>query len=131
MGVGFSFPFRQATGSLGLFEMTNTELQAVQQNVRVLAMTNWGERPMHYQFGFNFREFLFEQARDEDLKARMADRVIDQLQKWMPFLVLDNLNLIFSSDDVSLNENEVRVIINYHLKNKPDLVGQFDETIVQ
>lgn len=97
MAISFSFPFSPATGSLGYLESTNDIESAIRSNLRNLLVTNWGERVMHYDFGCNMREFLFEPATPE-LRGRIAERIRGQLAKWMPFLVLTELYVVFSGE---------------------------------
>ncbi len=98
MAIGVSFPFALATGSLGYLEPTSDIVEALRSNVRCLLLTNWGERVMHRDFGGNLREFLFEQ-KTNTLRARVADRVRSQLAKWLPFLTLAGLYIVFSEED--------------------------------
>jgi phage baseplate assembly protein W len=123
MPIGFVFPFTQATGSLGYFEVTRNELDAVYANIRSLLMTNWGERVNHYFMGGNLREFLFEPMRGDDLKNRVADRIISQINTWIPYVTIDELNILFPEDDSTIQENSMFIRISFRLTSKPDLTG--------
>jgi len=124
MSIGFTLPFVASTGSVGLFNMTEDEYSALEQDIRSLLVTNWGERVMMYNFGCNFREFLFEQKNSEELKMRIADRINSQLSTWMPFVVIDELIILFTEDDSAVPENGVGVAMKYRLTSKPDLQGK-------
>ena len=101
MSISISFPFALATGSVGYFEASEDIADALRSNVRSLLLTNWGERLMHYDFGCNFREFLFE-PKTVSLKSSIAARVQSQLAKWMPFISLRGLFVILSGEDPSV-----------------------------
>lgn len=118
MSIGISFPFALATGSLGYFEATSDVVDAIRSNLRSLLLTNWGERVMHYDFGCNMREFLFE-PRNAQLRGSIAERIKAQVSKWMPFLVLTELFVMFDSDDRSLGENGIKVSIKATFGNIP------------
>lgn len=118
MPIGYQFPFQQSTGSLGLMQMTSTELDAIKSNLKVLLLTNWGERPMSYDFGCNLREFLFEQLGNEETSAKIADRIMQQVNKWMPFLTLTNLNILFEQDDPAIPSNAMLIKISFILNRK-------------
>lgn len=124
MPLGFTLPFAQTTGSVGFFEFTSDEFSAVEQNIRSLLVTNWGERVMHYNFGCNLREFLFEQ-RNRELRERVGDRVLSQVSTWLPFVTVDELNVLFSEDDSSLPENAMAVRMKFRLTSRPDLSSLF------
>lgn len=123
MSIGFTFPFSQSTGSLGYLEPTNDVVSAIESNVRNLLLTNWGERPMHYDFGVNMREFIFEPATDE-LRGRIAERVKQQLAKWMNFLQLVELYIIFDNEQGTVVENGITVKMKVIYGNIPVNVTQ-------
>ena len=119
MGFGFNVPPVKSTGSVGFFQVTGDEISEARENLRLLLLTNWGERPMHFKFGANLREFLFEQTHDESLRGRIADRVNDQVATWLPYLSIDQLFITFSEEDDSLPPNAFRVTVGFSLKAKP------------
>ena len=131
MSIGFTIPFAKSTGSLGYFEATNDEITAVQQNIKSLVLTNWGERVMHYDFGCNLIEFLFEQEGESSIKERIADRIISQTNKWMPYVTIDNLNILFSYDDDAIPEHCMKIVMTYHIASRPDLSAMFDIVVIQ
>ncbi|MHA1952191.1 MAG: GPW/gp25 family protein [Candidatus Thorarchaeota archaeon] len=124
MAIGFSFPFSITTGSLGYFNVTVDELSAIEADIKSLLLTNWGERVMHFDFGCNLREFLFEQRNDSELKLRIADRITAQFDKWLPFVKVQELNILFSDERPEIPENGIGIAIKYRLDSKPDLQGQ-------
>ena len=123
MSVGFTLPFQKSSGSVGLFETTANEVDAAKQDLHSLLVTNWGERLMHYNFGCNLREFMFEPMRDDELKARISDRIRSQISTWLPFISLDKLSIFFSSDSPDVPENAVGIMMEYRIASKPDLRG--------
>lgn len=120
MPIGFTFPFAQSTGSVGYFETTATELGAIKENIKSLLLTNWGERVMHYYFGCNLREFIFTNLSSPDLKAQIASRIMDQVQKWLPYLVIDTLMITLSQDDPTIPDHSIAVTIGFKLTGRPD-----------
>lgn len=126
MAIGFTLPFSKTTGSLGHFDVSVTELQAVENNLRSLLITNWGERVMHHNFGCNLIEFLFEPMSGDEMKERITDRIVSQVGKWMPFVSVKNTEITFSDDDNSLSSNSIRIRIHFSLSNRPDTSSLFD-----
>lgn len=129
MAIGLSFPFTRASGSVGYFEVTRNELDAIYANLRSLLLTNWGERVMHYFFGAHLREFQFEPLRGEELKGRIADRIISQVDTWMPYLSIEELNILFSEDDPSVAENAIFIRLRFRLNSRPDLSGVLNQPV--
>jgi phage baseplate assembly protein W len=118
MSISVTFPFALSTGSVGYLESSDSIIDAIRSNVQSLLLTNWGERVMHFDFGCNFREFLFEQQA-VSLKVSIASRVKSQLAKWMPFLQLESIFVAFSSEDPSVPDPGFRVRLEISYGNVP------------
>jgi len=115
VSVGFTMPFARTTSSLGLLATTTSDIQAAKVDLKSLLLTNWGERPMHYDLGCNFKEFLFEQ-RGQDMNSRIEERIRSQVGKWMPFLAINQI-LITSPDD-----HRIKVQMKFHMISHPDTI---------
>lgn len=118
MSISISFPFALSTGSVGYLESSESITDAIRSNVQSLLLTNWGERMMHFDFGCNFREFLFEQQAGS-LKDSIASRIQSQLAKWMPFLGLQGIFITLSSEDPSIPDPGFRVRLEIVYGNVP------------
>lgn len=118
MPIGIAYPFSQATGSLGYLEVTSDIASAIESNVKSLLATNWGERVMHFDFGCNLIEFIFE-PRTQPLRARIADRVKAQLGKWLPFLSLKGLFVVFPEEDSNIPPNGLGIKLQLTYGNIP------------
>lgn len=129
MPIGLTIPFAQATGSIGFLAFTDDEIEAAKQNIKSLLLTNWGERPMHFHLGCNFIEFLFEPMKNEVLRQKMSDRVVDQLQKWLPFVKLVDLSISFHEDNLQIPANGVGVNMKFTLISKPSNVASLFQIV--
>lgn len=127
MAYNFNLPFRLATGS-GYFEVTTDVLPAVASNIRSILLTNRGERPMQYDFGCNLREFLFEQTGDP-LRRRVADRIILQVGRYIPYVEISELNVLFPTDDPALQQNSMFVRIVFRLASDPQRAETIEQII--
>ena len=121
MSVGFILPFTVSTGSVGYFETSRDALVAVEQDLRSLLLTNHGERPMHFFFGCNLRKFFFENIVPEETKAAIADAIMTQVDRWLPFVKVKELNILLSDDDPSIPENRIKIRIKFALGREPDV----------
>jgi len=131
MAIGYTFPFSKSLDNPGFFETTSTDIAAVKENLKSLLLTNWGERVNHYYLGCNFKEFLFESIHPTELKSRIADRIISQVDTWLPFLAIENLNVNLTEDDPSIPENGVGIRIDFKLIAKPDLSSRLEIVVSQ
>lgn len=126
MPLGFTLPFSKSTGSIGYFETTDSEIAAVREDLKSLLLTNWGERVNHYFLGCNFKEFLFETLHVDDLKARISDRVRSQVETWLPFVVVQEVDVLLTEDDANVPENGLKVNMQFGLLSKPDLSSRLE-----
>ena len=108
--------------SQGAFLANESTLRAVSDDLRILLLTNYGERPIHYDFGANLRKVLFEQG--PDMKQQIEDCITSAVDKWMPFLIITNISVKDSNDDSTLRLNEVKVNIDF-------TVGQLEGSLSQ
>jgi phage baseplate assembly protein W len=123
LSFGFTLPFRRSTGSLGYFDVTNDEIEAIKQNIISLLITNWGERLMHYNFGVNLIEFLFEPIKDEEIKEKIRNRIINQVDTWLSYVTLDVVRITFPEENPELPENGIGIFLKFHINNRADLSG--------
>lgn len=131
MPYGFTVPFEKASGSVGWLESTQTPYQAAIENVKSLLITNWGERPMHYNLGCNLAEFLFQPERTTTIKGQISDRVVSQMNLWLPFIVIDGLNVLFPADDpTQVPENGMKIQLAFHLTTNPNQIATIEQPIV-
>lgn len=131
MAIGFTLPFSITTGSIGFFETTPSPLAATQENLKSLLLTNWGERVNHFRMGCNLKEFLFENFSSEEIKSRIGERIVSQVETWLPFVGIRTLNILTTEDDSSINENAIRIKITFYLLSSPDLSSKLDIQIAQ
>ena len=108
MPISIAFPFALSTGSIGYFESTEQIVDAIKSDVHSLLITNWGERPMHFDLGGNLQEFLFEQ-KTMSLKRAIHDRVRSQLARWLPYISLVGMFVTFSEDDPSVPDPGMKI----------------------
>ena len=113
--LNIKFPLKKSTA--GAFQTNSVTVDAVADDIRILLLTNFGERPMNYTFGANLRSLLFEP--DRDIEQKITDRITAALEKWMPFVTIRNLQVFTNETDASVPYNAVKIKIDF-------FVGQTD-----
>lgn len=131
MAIGFTFPFSKSTGSIGYFETTPDIVSAAKEDLKSLIFTNWGERVNHYYMGCNFKEFLFENMIKDELKSRIGERILSQVETWLPFITITGLFVNFKEDDSNIPENGVGLKLEFKVTSKPDLSSRLEIVVVQ
>jgi len=91
--VGILTPLKLSTTD-GLFVMSYSLADQVNDNLKNLLLTNWGERLELYDFGANLRPLLSELASDQDFGTQAIQRISAAVSKWMPYIELDDFSVV-------------------------------------
>ena len=77
------------------FALNTTYKEVVKQNFKHLMLTIPGERMMNPDFGVGLIKLLFEQAPDQSLRDAIRARIHEQVNTYMPFIRILDINFIF------------------------------------
>lgn len=92
--VGIQTPVRSPVVETdGIFAMHYEIPDQINDNLKNLIETNWGERLGLYDFGANLRELLFEITAREDFESEVMQRIKQTVEKWMPYVSLNGFEL--------------------------------------
>ena len=114
VSVGIDFPFNRTAGGNGLFNTTETTIDAIKANIQLLLQTNQGERLFQPNLGVNLRQLLFEQM-TEDLQIQIENNIVDVFERWLPFVNLTNINVERKNDVSQTNIN-----IEFNIRRTPN-----------
>jgi phage baseplate assembly protein W len=110
---GIKTPLKTSTKD-GLFEM-NYDLSAqFADNLRNLLLTNWGERLGLYNFGANLRPLTTELIAQDDFDAEAISRIKSAVEKWMPYIDLENFVSNFDNNE-NANLAVIKITITYNI----------------
>ena len=118
--INLKFPLRKDPE--GGFQSNDLTIGAATADLRVLLLTNHGERPANYFYGANLRKIIFEQG--NDVRQRISDAISDAVERWLPFISIIEIIVDDQSSKSSLGLNQVHVEIHF-------LVGQIEGTLQQ
>lgn len=93
----------------GVYGLNKTLIDTIRQNLKMLLLTNPGERIMDSEFGVGMKRFLFEQDTDS-IRKTIQDRVLDQVKRYLNYIEIDEINI---SPVGSNDENTLFVNIRY------------------
>lgn len=111
--IGIKTPLR--FGNTSLFEMHTELFDQIRDNLRNLIMTNWGERLGQYDFGANLRELAAERLAREDYDQEVAFRIKRAVDKWMPYVALEEMVPIDDEAVVLRSEHSYSVPMRRYL----------------
>jgi len=101
----------------GAYKVTKTYIEMVKQNFKHLLLTIPGERMMDPHFGVGLVKYLFEQD-TVSVRGGISDRIEKQLEIYMPFVELLEINFIGFEDHVEAEPGTLSMKIKYRV---PDL----------
>jgi phage baseplate assembly protein W len=91
-------PLTQDTGDA--YTMIKRIKVLVKQNVKMLILTNPGERVMEPNYGVGIRQFLFENF-ESDVFARIDSKIREQMAQYMPAVQIQKLQFGGSDPDTN------------------------------
>ena len=115
VSVGLDLPVaRQAGGKDGYFGTTKTTIDAIKNDIKLLLITERGERLFQPFLGMNIRRFLFEQITD-DTAIEIENDIVDTFQTWLPFVELRDIDVDLGDQD----RNKISINITFNIRSAP------------
>ena len=116
ISVGLQMPLgRQPASGDGYFTSTKTTIDAVKEDIRLLLLTQQGERLMQPLLGMNIRRFLFEQI-TENTVIEIENDIVATFSRWLPFVQLNDINIDITDQD----KNKIKIDIKFNIANAPN-----------
>ena len=117
VSVGIDFPFARVPNQDGYFSTTKTTIESVKNNIKLLLLTQKGDRLFQPNLGINLRRFLFEQI-TEDTSIQIENDIVDTFQTWLPFVELQDIQIDTSSENQS--SNRIKINITFNIRRAPN-----------
>ena len=106
-GRGISFPPRiDANGHVAWSEGT----QNIRESIKVILLTELGERLMLTEFGAGLKQFLYE-PNTVETRRLLEEQITQALEQWEPRLQLQEVNVAEDAND----SQQAIATINYKL----------------
>jgi phage baseplate assembly protein W len=116
IGIKTPLEIRDGNGN-DIFVTYDNLASVVNDNLRNLLLTNWGERLGFYNFGANLRPLLSDLVSQDDFDAAAIERINAAVTKWMPYVSLEN----YISDTVRVDNQSLARIVLRITYNVPTL----------
>ena len=112
VGAGWAFPLQvDQTGGFLLV----TDEPEVEQAIRLILGTAYGERPMRPDFGCKIHDFVFAEA-NATTAGQIAAEVRASLVRWEPRIDVDDVQVSVEPSDHTL----LYIDIRYHIRDRND-----------
>lgn len=112
--IGIKTPLTLGQTNDGIFAMHFSLENQIQDNLRNLLMTNWGERVAFYHFGANLRELSLELGSDIFDREVMV-RIKRAVNTWMPFVELQTFEKTIVGRVQGASVSQVNLLIKYNV----------------
>ena len=97
------------------YRMNKKYAELVVQNLKMLLLTNPGERIMEPEFGVGLKRFLFEQNVSK-VHGDIHARIKSQTAKYIPALQILKIDFFDSETTPALGENYLHISISFYIK---------------
>ena len=112
VSVGIDLPVSISPGTDGFFTTTKTTIDSIKADIKMLLMTERGERVFQPALGMNIRKYLFEQI-TEDVVINIENDIIDTFQRCLPFVQIVGIDV----NDNQPNPNMLHINLRFKIKN--------------
>jgi phage baseplate assembly protein W len=112
VGAGWAFPL--AIDPTGGFELVTDERE-IEQAIRLILGTAYGERPMRPDFGCRIHDFVFAEA-NATTAGVIANEVRASLARWEPRITVEDILVTIDDSEQSL----LWVDIRYRIRHRND-----------
>ena len=92
------------------FELINNYRDLIKQNMKMILLTNPGERVMLPEFGVGISGLLFENILDANVKATYEGRIRSQIKEYLPYVELIEANFIEDTVEQDMNKVSMRLV---------------------
>jgi len=107
IGAGWAFPLRtDATGRIALV----TREREIEESIRLILGTAYGERPMRPEFGCGIHDEIFARA-DAATFGRIASDVRTSLRRWEPRIAVEDVEVAPDPEDPATLYIDIRYTI--------------------
>lgn len=122
--IGIKTPMSLGDNRSGIFAMNFELRDQVEDNLRNLLLTNYGERLGKFDFGANLRSLVSEVTSGEDFESRAMNQIQDSVTKYMPYVSLESFGVEFDK-----NPPKGMAVANIRMQYTVQQAGIFSKSI--
>jgi phage baseplate assembly protein W len=94
------------------YALTKNFKEVARQNLKMVVLTNPGERIMIPDFGVGIKTYLFENA-DTSVFEDIEEKIRQQARTYVPYITIDTINFLSERNDFNMAEIEPSLRSNY------------------
>ena len=112
-GLAAKLPLR-ISENFGPYDLHKDVKSLVQQNLKMLLLTNPGERMMDPDFGIGLQTYLHEQNTDS-LQGEIRARINDQVERYLDFIEIKESYIGPDRNSLNPSDNVLTIQIKYNI----------------
>jgi phage baseplate assembly protein W len=97
----------------GPYRLNKIIPELARQNLKMVILTNPGERVMIPEFGVGLSSYIFENDSPQ-LRSDIIGRISSQVSEYLPYIFLENISV----NPFGENDNQLIVSIQYFIPNE-------------
>lgn len=97
----------------GVFDLNYLSIDQAVNNLKDLLLTRQGERVHKVNFGTSLLDILFE-PNVSNLKQEIEIAVTDPIAFWLPYIIIEEFDIVTAEDDPNLTHN-ISVVITFRI----------------
>lgn len=99
----------------GPYRLNKIIPELARQNLKMVILTNPGERVMIPEFGVGLSSYIFENDSPQ-LRSDIIGRISSQVSEYLPYIFLENISV----NPFGENDNQLIVSIEYFIPNESE-----------
>jgi hypothetical protein len=105
-------PLLKNTAQAGFELIVEGEVKdLIKQNLKMIILTNPGERVMMPDFGVGIMQLLFENYHDTETTSYFKGRIIEQIDTYLPSIIMESVDFF----DSEVDANKISIRIHYSI----------------
>ena len=117
----------------GFFQGNTDTISSVRENIKILLLTNKGERVMHANLGTGIfasvQTQLFEPTTSDEAFENIRLEIETAIKNYLPYVKILNINMITQEQQPNLGNNKIRISMSYTLNDQSALVDNINLNI--
>jgi phage baseplate assembly protein W len=99
----------------GPYLLNKSYEETIKQNLKMLILTNPGEKLMDSKYGVGISGYLFENA-NQSIYRDIEAKIQEQVNKYLPFITIKNINFSSTETNNQIDSNEIAIQIEYEIQ---------------
>ena len=112
---GLSPKLPLALNSIDGIGLNKTFTEVAKQNLKMVLLTNPGERIMDPGFGVGILSFLFENNINQ-VTTNIRDTINSQVQEYLPYISIDEITIIKDSSISGFSSSTMSILLKYYIE---------------